>query len=423
MRRTTMLSLIAILLAVSAVAGAQEDLQERSDELKKEVTKVRGLEFKAGVKAQMYTKDELVKFMKEEFDRELPRPRAEKYERAMVHFGLMPADLDLYDSLMVLVSESIAAYYHPKTKELRLVETEKDPLADMYKKFGLDMEAFMLVHELTHAAQDQQFDLYTLPIQERHNTDLATAVKCLVEGDASVAGCEYAQPLFSGVLKSQFPTPGKFIEANSAGYRSGMLPGKAGELPRYLRMSLCFPYGYAPAFILAVREGKEEGWKGIDAIFADLPTSTEQILHPEKYWKERDNPTLVTFPRAGAAYDLLDNDVFGEFGVDILLEELGIGRSRSKKASEGWDGDRYHAYEKGGKVYSVWYSTWDSAADAREFYTACLEALQGKYAGTEIAEKSRATKEKDVEHAIMEPGEGRIVRFERRGADVLVIDG
>ncbi|MBI2901689.1 MAG: hypothetical protein HYY17_16010 [Planctomycetes bacterium] len=406
-------------LAFAAPAGPQEDpddLKKQAQEMKGKVKEIRGLSFKKEVTVGVYSKDDLQKFIVGEFERELPRPKAKKYEKAYKHMALLPADdsWDLYDSLITLFSESIAGFYHPKTKELRLIKPEADSEDETFKQLGLDMQAVTLVHELTHAAQDQNFDLVTVPMEEEYNDDMVAAIKCLVEGEASIVGWQYGYDN-STKLKTLM-TFDQLMKANNDGYKSGALPGKAGKLPAYLRLTLTFSYGYGCEFVLACHKGYGKDWEKISKMYEDLPSSTEQVLHPEKYWKERDYPTVVSIPALPEEWKLLCHNVHGEYPIRILLKELKAGSSKEiEKAAAGWDGDRYAVYERNGVVSSLWYSTWDTEEDAREFFDAYRKALGYKY---------KNAKETSADGpVVLAIDEKRAATIERRGLDVLVLDG
>src|SRR5207247_10342250 len=83
-----------------------------------------------------------------------------------------------------------------------------------------------------------------------------------------------------------------------------------------------------------------------------------------------------------------DNDV-GELTMGVMLSQLQWGNGKYmpavmhiaspagiafqkpvKQAVEGWDGDRYPAWQEKatGKVVIVWTSVWDSEKDAQEFH-------------------------------------------------------
>lgn len=384
-------------------APQQDDLKAKAKGMKPQVTKIRGVEFKSEVGVGVYTKAELHKFILGEFDRELPPAKAKKYEKAYKHMGLVPntPEWNLRDSYLVLFRDAIAGFYHPKTKELRLIdEGGGGPEAEL-------MMNITLVHELHHAAQDQNFDLVTVPMEEEYNDDMVAGVKCLIEGDASIVGWKYG-------LGGRFDAT---IGMINSGYKSGELPGEAGKLPAYLRLTLTFSYGYGCEFVLACLKGYGGDWKKIDKMFEDLPSSTEQVLHPEKYWKERDYPQIVTLPALPKDWTPLLHNVHGEYPIRILLRELKAGAKKDiEKAAEGWDGDRYYVYERGDQVSTVWYSTWDSEEDAKEFFDAYKKALQYKYKDQRAGESTDTRFSFSLENS-------RGGWMERKGCDVLVIDG
>ena len=412
-------TLLALALLVPATSLAQEgppakdDFKEKTVKHKKDVTRLRGLDFKSEVTVGAYSKEELVAFLKAEFEKDLPREKAERFQRGYAKFGLIPKDLDIYDAYMELFGSSIAGFYHPKTKELRLIKSGAEGLEEKAAKaLGIDMEAITLVHELTHAAQDQNYELSTLPLEDETNDDLILALKSAIEGDASAVGWKYQ-------LKDMFDTA---IHQINDGYKSGQLPGKANDLPIYLKLSLTFPYGHGTDFIVKTLKGTEGELADIGKIFKDLPISSEQILHPKKYYEERDHPTLVLLDAekiVGGGWRESFNNVHGEFGVRLTIQSQRLPRNDDKlrlpaivRAAAGWDGDRYVVLENDAKDTAyVWYSVWDSEDDAREFMEAYAWALQRKHK-LPLSEEA-ADERQEIADALLE----------RRGTDVLVVEG
>jgi hypothetical protein len=408
----------------------KDDLKEQAKQHRKDVVSLRGLDFKKDVAVGIYSKKELLAFLKTEFDKELPKDKAEKYQRGYALFGLIPEDMNLYDAYLDLYSSSIAGFYHPKTKELRLIDSgdENDAEKKMLKAAGVDMDAITLVHELTHAAQDQNFELSTLPMEDETNDDLVAAIKAVVEGDASIVGYRYG-------FKRQFDM---IVPMLNEQMKSGKgLPEKAAALPAYLKLTLTFPYGYGSDFILKYMKSTKGDLKDLSKLFKDLPLSTEQIMHPEKYWDpdQRDNPILVTLPdlakNFGGGWTESFNNVHGEFATWVLLKELfnedltrdGFKReiptsATLKRAAAGWGGDRYVVLEKSedGKTRTmyVWYSTWDTEKDAKEFLDTYGLAVERKYdlEGTEGARSDKTSFKTPKGHVLLE----------RRGKDVLILD-
>jgi hypothetical protein len=394
----------------------KDDYKEKTARHKEDVVRLRGLEFTKEVTVGAYSKQELVDFLKAEFEKDLPKEKAERYQRGYAKFGLIPADLDIYEAYLELFGSSIAGFYHPKTKELRLIRPGegKDAEEDALKAMGIDMERITLVHELTHAAQDQNFELSTLPIEDETNDDLVLAIKSVIEGDASAVGWKYQ-------FKDQFEM---VIGGINQTYKTGMLPGKAGKLPAYLRQSLTFPYGFGTDFVVKYLKGTNGGLKDITKLFKDFPLSSEQILHPDKYYdkEKRDNPILVTLPDLEKLFGLKEsfNNVHGEFATKLLLKEFRSDKLRLgtiDRAADGWGGDRYVVLEDDKKATMyAWYTTWDTEKDAEEFYDAYCLALQKKYDHQASKEGAREDKTTFVTTA-------GVVYVELKGKDVLTLDG
>jgi hypothetical protein len=432
----------------------KDDYKEKTARHREDVTRLRGLEFKSDVTVGAYSKQELLDFLKTEFEKDLPKEKAEKFQRGYAKFGLVPANLDIYEAYLELFGSSIAGFYHPKTKELRLIRPGegKDAEEEVFKAAGIDLERITLVHELTHAAQDQNFELSTLPLEDETNDDMVMALKAVIEGDASVVGWKYG-------LNDRFDL---MIGAFNATYKTGALPGKAGKLPAYMRQTLTFPYGWGTDFVLKTLKATGGEFKDITRMFKDFPLSSEQILHPEKYYdkEKRDNPILVTMPNLeklfGGPWKETFNNVHGEFVIKILLREFRSDRLRIgmiDRAAEGWGGDRYvcfdgepmsvsnkyvcaacdlwqdekgkcprcekrlklmEKYDRINTAY-VWYSTWDTEKDAKEFYEAYCIALETKYL--------QEAKDGDRESKTAFSTPTGLVQAELKGKDVLVFDG
>ena len=399
------------LFAIAAPASTQESPPkkpaepDRTGDLQKEMTALRGLKFTQKVTVGEYSRAELLEFIRKELERELPKDEAEKIRKALVHFGLIAVDLDLYQTVIDLLGSSIAGFYHPKTKELRLIKAAEGDEADDPQQRDMT-----LVHELCHAAQDQNFDLNTLPIELKTNDDVVLAVQALVEGDATIVGLKWA-------LKERFDAVAGMITAS---YKSGDLGDSVKNVPACLRMSLTFPYGYGSEFVLAVLGKAKDDWSVISKVFEDLPGSTEQILHPKKFFGEvRDHPQDVAIDGiegiVADGWKLVTHNVHGEFGVRLVLDEFKVEKSPVRRqAAEGWDGDRYFIFEKAKGLAGAWFTTWDSEDDAKEFqaiYATLLAAKHDKAERTTADQKVTFTKD------------GVTAVLERRGADVLVIDG
>ncbi len=119
----------------------------------------------------------------------------------------------------------------------------------------------------------------------------------------------------------------------------------------------------------------------------------------------------------GKSWKMADNDVEGEWGYYLLLDEFLKSADESKKAAEGWGGDRYALFvgpnEQDALVAQK--TVWDTEQDAREFFDAYVKRTTKRY-GVEPVEADalgvRLWKTKEGDALI-----------EQTGASVIVIEG
>lgn len=111
------------------------------------------------------------------------------------------------------------------------------------------------------------------------------------------------------------------------------------------------------------------GWQAVLAAFGQPPTSTEQLLHPNKL--DTDFPVNVELPPwpddAGEA-ELVQEDVVGELAIERILRERGYDDTVASHGAAGWDGDRLGMWRlPSGEHVLVWRSVWDREEDAEQF--------------------------------------------------------
>ena len=360
------------------------------------ITRLRGLEFKKALKVGIKQKDELKAKMMEQAEKETS-DEYEKVRKALVKLGFVPADLNLRQFMIDLYTEQIGGFYDPQEKELYVVPA-RDPASEPPDILGIPWNIIAAIHEMTHALQDQNFDLLTLPMEDDTNDDLATAVKSLVEGEASFVMYDYALrqrgldlAMFPDISDNPDPTP----------FSDRSLIDRA---PLYIKEGMMFPYTRGLEFVKYVKA--RGGWEAVDEIYSDLPSSTEQIIHPEKYFVERDYPTTITIPDitnvlTTSRWTLLLDNVMGELNIGILKKQF-FPTFSSKRMSEGWDGDEFVLWEDQTTKHAllVWFSTWDSEKDSREFFNAYQKLIAKKYTGASDEFPKAQLKNKDINKVI-----------------------
>lgn len=341
--------------------GIDPELAEEIEEIEQQTVGVRGLELLEQVPITVISREELRQNLIEDVTSEYSQEEADQDAQELWLLRLIEdPDIDLFAFQLDLLSEQVLGYYDPELDEMFIVSDE-DGLSALAE--------FTLSHELVHSIQDQQYDLMAVRFYDQGDNDRDAAAVALIEGDAEMAQTQYAETM----------DPTELVELlTEAGTLSSEVVDNA---PPYLRESLYFPYEAGLPFVQTFYQ--EDGFDTINEIFTDPPTSTEQILHPEKYRDQRDEPQQVELtdlsPSLGAGWEQRDTDSLGEFDLSILLRENGA--PDYADAAAGWDGGRYAYYASDAGALMAVKTVWDSPEDATEFYGALLATLAGPLDG------------------------------------------
>jgi hypothetical protein len=163
----------------------------------------------------------------------------------------------------------------------------------------------------------------------------------------------------------------------------------------------------------------------VSKAFTKLPQSTEQIMHPDKYFAY-EAPLKITLPELkpllGPTWKRLDTDVNGEFGFYLILDEYLKNAGESKQAASGWGGDQFQLYEGANptEVFVAQMTVWDTAADAREFYDAYLKRTWTRYPDAKETDVASTTGRGERHDWKTTNGRGVL---ELRGSRVLILEG
>jgi len=348
--------------AASAQEGGHPILRQ-AREIQEKVAEMRGLRFQAEVKVGVQKPEDLRAMLVENFEKEAPAEEIAKQEAVLKRFGLLPADFDLRAQLLQFLSDQIGGFYDPEKKELFLIERD---LGGMEAAQAMN-DKMVMAHELHHALQDQNFGLDRWFELLGDHEDRVQGYKSLIEGEAQLVGMTY---LFGNMGRGK-------VDLKQLNRMQEMMMkftpegAKFAKIPPYLLENMMFPYTQGAEFVQDMQ--RKGGWEAVTRAFADPPSSTEQVLHPERYY-ERDEPTEIVLPVAGlgkllgeGAEELYQNTL-GEYSASLVLRGLGANKGAAAKAVTGWDGDRFAGFRAAdGRVVLVWLTTWDSERDAQEF--------------------------------------------------------
>jgi len=324
------------------------ELERALPDLMRFTQEARGLPFKEAVKVTLLP-DEAFRARLDEAEAEDEEERREELrttQRVLEGLGLLEKGIDLEEAVDSLYGAAVAGFYDP----------EEDDLVVRGDQLTVSVRT-TLVHEFVHALQDQHFDIERDELDDRDD-EASTGFTGLVEGDAVRVERLYTETLTNAERKQ-----GE-LEEMSAG--AGIDP----DLPRVLLQLVAFPYVYGPEFATAVFSAGGQG--RLDQAFAEPPTTTEQLLHPERFLAGETVDEVET-PEADG--EEIDQGVVGELVLLLILNSSGV---NGEVAAEGWGGDRYIAWRDGDDTCVRINISMDSPQDDAELRQALDRLARGR---------------------------------------------
>jgi hypothetical protein len=199
-------------------------------------------------------------------------------------------------------------------------------------------------------------------------------------------------------------------------------PGNGDHLDRApvaIREALIFPYRAGFTFVAALR--RRQPWSAVDAAFRKPPTSTEQIIHPDRYLAGEQPIAIAIDPVFSLrGYTPAHRTVWGELGFHLFLRAHGVDAATATEAAAGWGGDRTIVLAKdtdkrANAAVGISRSEWDSEADAIEAHEAAVKALDAGIAGSVIEHTRTRTRWMSIE--------GNVSWIERKGPSLVIVHG
>ncbi|HMK30170.1 MAG TPA: hypothetical protein VK473_10835 [Terriglobales bacterium] len=361
-----------------------QELFRSVDEILKFVSKDTTLPVREEVRRNLVNRDEVVAFIRKHMEEGEDSQRLRRSELVLKKFGLLPRTFDLQTFLVALLREQVAGYYDPKTKSVNLLDWIEP-----------EQQKPVLAHELTHALQDQSFELEKYmkagagdlgaskkepSVQDIDTDEASTAHQAVVEGQAMVVLIDY---MLAPTGQSVTDSP-QIVEA----LKAGMLVGTADSVefrnaPLYIKEALTFPYRYGLDFEaeLLTRVGKENAYAGV---FKNPPRSTREIMEPTVYLSKEKLPPMpmADFKKDFKNYDKFDVGAVGEFDVAILMDQY-AGTEVSKRLYPHWTGGYYYAVRPKGDTLAplgvMYLSRWSTPQKASEFAYVYAKGLKDRY--------------------------------------------
>ncbi len=344
-------------------------------EVSADVEKIRGLKFKTPVDMEVIDPQAA----RDEYKAKInpwTEATAKHTQEAYIQLGLVPRSTDLLAGYLDLVERGVLGYYEPGSRKFFLLSHVE---ADLVRP--------VMAHELTHALEDQHYDLSALGAKAESDEDRATALSAVIEGSASVVMLAY-------LSRTRSPKKAREVVEETEAERARRLR----RAPSFTQRSLMAPYILGITFLL---RGKPWEWfydgvklDDIDQAYREPPRSTRQILHPEQYWvgrafRPQENP--LSLPNLAAAlgpeWSKAMEGSIGELGLavmtgcklDLESSDVIFPANWTHAASEGLLSDVFHHYVAGERRATVLLTRWESEDDAREFEQALPRRGRGLY--------------------------------------------
>jgi hypothetical protein len=345
-----------------------------ADEVVRDMSQITGWGLVTPLKKSIRSREDIHAYILRQMDDEKDAQERYASARSAEAFGLIPKDFNLDSFLVELLTEQIAGLYDPKAHEFYIADW-----------IPVDEQRMVMAHELTHALQDQHFNIEPWVRAARPNDDAEMAREAVLEGSAMAGMLEY-ELKGKGLQLKDLPEfdPSVFV----GDLAETPILKKA---PPFIKDSLMFPYFSGLTFSMGVL--KSGGWPAFSSVFARPPANTQQILHPDLYFANRAPlPLKVDLPSAapGQNWVLLEENSLGELGWKEVLKQF-LDEPRAKAMAAEWDGDDYATFEE--KISKrLMLGTRIRLADmvsAARFFKEYSEALEKKYPDrTDVSRRS-----------------------------------
>lgn len=363
-----MVVLSLILSAMSgrlAAAHAQSAAECKiAEEAIRSASAIRQLTIRRTVPCFLHDRERVKRYLEDSIDEQLPPEKLRFEEGIYKTLGFIPEAYDFKKGIIDLYLSQIGGYYDPKLDHYVMASW-----------LPAILQPTIAVHELTHALQDQYYDLDKLIRSEQTNGDLQLSRSALAEGDATAVMIDYNRK-----LAGQPPLASE-NDVNSMMLQSVVsmsLLGGAAQVPASLQLMLIFPYTSGLRFAHHLLQ--HGGYRAIDEAFKRPPQSTAEILHPEKYLAQtverREVSMSDLLERSGRAE--IYRDTVGEFAISVLLGTATSNKSAASEISSAWAGDLLilARAESASPDTLIWRSEWRDHEAAERFAAALRQQFR-----------------------------------------------
>lgn len=293
----------------------EEELQAEVDRLSEFVETQRGLEFREPLDVTVIDGGEFTDLLLEDFEED--QGDLEILERLLAALGLLEPGTDVVEGMRGVLGGGVLGFYDTEEKRLVVRGTELTPLVRA-----------TLVHELVHALDDQWFELHR-PDYADLEDETSFGFVAVVEGNARRIEETWLAQLSDDEQQ-------ELLSEQALMAMDMDLDG----IPWILMELVAAPYEAGLDLVLEVlASGGEEL---VDDALEEPPTTSSQVLHPERFLDGDERAPVEPPPAEG---EIFDEGVFGELSLRLVLESA-VAPSEAASAAAGWRGDWFVAWEE-----------------------------------------------------------------------------
>ncbi|HUF33859.1 MAG TPA: hypothetical protein VMN58_11705 [Acidimicrobiales bacterium] len=298
---------------------ARDELLEAVEELSAFVEEERGLPFLDEVDVELLDDEAFRRRLLD--DVVADREELQTTAALLRALRLLDDGVDLEAVLLSFLGDAVVGFYDSDTSELVLRGAEVSPYVRS-----------TLVHELTHALDDQHFGL-DRPELDDADDESAFAFLSLVEGSAVRVEQAWVATLSSDERRR--------LQVEELALGAGI---DLESVPPVVPQLIAFPYVVGPRFVDVLLD--EGGNDRLDAAFEDPPTTSAQILRPELYLAGVGAVPVPVPPPEGP---VVDEGAFGLWSAMLTLESA-VPAAAVRDVVETWTGDSFVAWEDRGRT-------------------------------------------------------------------------
>jgi hypothetical protein len=328
------------------------ELRAAVDEISAVVQAERGLTFTEPVDVELAGEGEFQRRLLDDFDEGVDDLR--NTEVLLKAFGLVEADVDLVEAMRTLLGAGVVGFYDPETDELVVRGTALTPYVRT-----------TIAHELTHALDDQRFDL-DRPEYDDADDEIDFGFSAVVEGNA-----RRVEDAYRAGLSDEEQLDAAAEELSLGG---GL---DLGDVPLVLVDLISAPYGLGHDFVVQLID--DGGQEALDAAFDAPPRTSEQVIDPASY---EAGEGAIEVPAPTVTGQVVDQGVAGQFLIQVVLAD-GLDEERARAAATGWGGDSVVAWRDGQRPCATLAAVGDDPGETAELRGAFEDwAAEGGPAGS-----------------------------------------